>query len=565
LTIAFAEIATHNHFVLDRGGKVFKQTAPVIKLPEGASEDEHLGLLGLLNSSVACFWLRQMCFPKDGTGEPWEQRYAFNASNVAEFPLPPQRPLMHARTLDALAREIETGLPAALLGRAGEGAQPLPDRRALDAARERVAALRRQAIAWQEELDWQCYALYGLLEPDAQLSSEEPPPEVRLGERAFEIVLARRVAAGRETTSWFERHGATPVTEIPAHWPEGYRQIVQHRIDLIERDRNIGLVERPEYKRRWNTPAWETLEQAALRAWLLKRLEAPALWPASAEQPPQLATVNRLADALRGDAGFMQVAALYAAHADFDLAQLLSELVAGESVPFLPVLRYTDTGLRKRAQWEDTWALQRREDAGEAVGKIPVPPKYQSKDFQKTDYWRLRGGLDVPKERWVSYPGCERGSDGSLPIAWAGWNHLQQATALAAYYLEMKENEGWQPARLQPLLAGLLELLPWLEQWHNEIDPAYGERMGAYYRGFVDEEARALGFTLEDLRGWKPVAAPARRGRRRTPLPSDFPDGDSDEHAPLRKSRRHAVRPPDVAAVSSVREASGGRRDFPPD
>ena len=36
---------------------------------------------------------------------------------------------------------------------------------------------------------------------------------------------------------------------------------------------------------------------------------------------------------------------------------------------------------------------------------------------------------------------------------------------------------GWPPERLQPLLAGLLELVPWLEQWHNELDPAYGERM----------------------------------------------------------------------------------------
>ncbi|MGA1410558.1 MAG: BREX-2 system adenine-specific DNA-methyltransferase PglX, partial [Prochlorotrichaceae cyanobacterium] len=42
LSIAFAFVASHNHFVLDRGGKVFKQTAPVIKLPSGAKEDEHL-------------------------------------------------------------------------------------------------------------------------------------------------------------------------------------------------------------------------------------------------------------------------------------------------------------------------------------------------------------------------------------------------------------------------------------------------------------------------------------------------------------------------------------------
>lgn len=525
LSIGFGEVATHNHFVLDRAGKVFKQTAPVIKLPPGSSVDEHLGLLGLLNSSVACFWLKQVCFPKGGDSVGgdgarvrktlWDERYAFNATNIAEFPLPPKRPLTLGRTLDTLARDIEACLPAARFRLAVEGSQPLPTRRALDEMRDRAAGLRRKAVAWQEELDWECYALYGLV-PGATntLRYAGVPPEVQLGERAFEIVLARRVAAGREAATWFERHGSTPITEIPSHWPEDYRQVVQRRIDLMERDRNIGLIERPEYKRRWSTPAWEDLERVALRDWLLDRLEGPHLWPADADHPAQLTTINRLADAMRADTDFMQIAELYAGHSGFDVSQVVAELVAGESVPFLPVLRYTETGLRKRAQWEDTWALQRREDAGEKVGKIPVPPKYQNKDFVKADYWRLRGGLDVPKERWVSYPGCERGADTSLPIAWAGWNHLQQATALAAYYLEMKENEGWEPARLQPLLAGLLELVPWLEQWHNEIDPAYCERMGTYYRGFVNEEARALGFTLDDLRGWRPPAVAVKRGRK---------------------------------------------------
>lgn len=532
LTITFAEIATHNHFVLDRGGKVFKQTAPVIKLPAGASEDEHLGLLGLLNSSVACFWLKQVCFPKGGDtvgGEGarvrktlWDERYAFNASNVAEFPLSDRRPTELTRTLDALARDIESCLPAAQFRFAAEGSQPLPTRQTLDAMCERAAGLRRRAVAWQEELDWECCQLYGLLPADAgelRYTSGEPP-EVRLGERAFEIVFARRMAVGRETTTWFERHGSTPVTEIPSQWPEDYRHVVQRRIDLIERDRNIGLIERPEFKRRWNTPLWEDMERSALRDWLLDRLESSHLWPANADHPPQLTTANRLADKVRGDADFLQIAELYAGHSGFDLAQIVAELVADESVPFLPVLRYTDSGLRKRAQWEDTWALQRREDAGEKVGKIPVPPKYQSKDFRKADVWRLRGGLDVLKERWVSYPGCERGADPSLVLAWAGWNHLQQATALAAFYLEMKENEGWESARLQPLLAGLLELVPWLEQWHNEIDPAYGERMSAYYRGFINDEARALGFTVNDLRAWKPVAAATKRSRKKAAQPS---------------------------------------------
>ena len=66
LAIAFAFVATHNHFVLDRGGKMFKRSAPIIKLPSHATEDDHLALLGLLNSSTACFWMKQV-FPDKGS------------------------------------------------------------------------------------------------------------------------------------------------------------------------------------------------------------------------------------------------------------------------------------------------------------------------------------------------------------------------------------------------------------------------------------------------------------------------------------------------------------------
>lgn len=516
-TITFGEITTHNHFVLDRGGNVFNRTAPVIKLPANASEGDHLGLLGLLNSSVACFWLKQVCFPKDGQGQMWEERFAFNASNISEFPVVGNRPTDIARHIDMLTRGLSSTRPATLLERAEADTQPLPTRASLDTARAKATHLWHQMIAWQEELDWHCYHLYGLMPTGSDPSDCEhsAPPEVALGERAFEIALARRVAAGTAETNWFERHGSTPITEIPSRWPEDYRSVVQHRIEMIEQASNIRLIEQPLCKRRWNSPQWEVLEQAALRDWLLVRLESPHYWTTSADQPPQLTSTSRLADAARQDADLMQVAALYAGHADFDPGQLVAELVISEAVPFLPVLRYTDTGLRKRSQWEDTWALQRREDAGENVGSIPVPPKYKSTDFLKTDMWRLRGGLDVPKERWVSYPGCERGADGSLVIAWAGWDHLQQATAIASYYLDMKDNEGWPAERLQPLLAGIQELVPWLKQWHNDLNPTYGARMGDYYESFVVEEARAQGFTADALRAWKPAVTTARRGRNR--------------------------------------------------
>ena len=58
-------------------------------------------------------------------------------------------------------------------------------------------------------------------------------------------------------------------------------------------------------------------------------------------------------------------------------------LLADEGVPFLAAYRLKDTGLRKREAWEHTWDLQRREDAGEQVGPIPVPPKYTSADFKQ--------------------------------------------------------------------------------------------------------------------------------------------------------------------------------------
>jgi hypothetical protein len=67
LSIAFACVATHNNFVLDRGTKVFNRHAPVIKLHAGASEENHLSLLGLLNSSIACFWMKQVFHNRGST------------------------------------------------------------------------------------------------------------------------------------------------------------------------------------------------------------------------------------------------------------------------------------------------------------------------------------------------------------------------------------------------------------------------------------------------------------------------------------------------------------------
>jgi hypothetical protein len=351
------------------------------------------------------------------------------------------------------------------------------------------------------------------------------------------------MVAGELETTWFQRHGSKPITELPDHWPEDYKRLVERRIALIERDPYINLIERPEYKRRRNTEPWEEQERLALRNWLLDRLEDRRYW-----QEPSLQTTRTLANKAQLDADFLQVAELYRGHAGFDVHALVADLIEAESVPFLPVLRYKPSGLRKREIWERTWELQRREDAIDAevegtisrradetpepfqerlaaeqrrrkreeIGDIPPPPKYTSADFLTSTCWRLRGALDVPKERFISYPFCLLDADPSLLIGWAGWDHLQQAKALAAWYTEAVEQEGWSVERLKPLLAGLSELIPWLKQWHNELDPEFHEHMGDFFETFLQGQLQLYGLTREDLRDWTPPAPRRPRRARRS-------------------------------------------------
>jgi hypothetical protein len=523
--ISYAEVSTHNHFVLDRGGKVFKQTAPVIKLPEGASEDEHLELLGLLNSSAACFWMKQVFQKKTQMGGgggaasvPFTHQHEFDSTKLQQFPLPAGRPLVWARGLDEAAQRLGELLPAAVAERQA------PTRAVLDQARAEASALRARMVALQEELDWACYHLYGLIDEELTFPADQLP-ELAKGERAFEITLARRIAAGEATSTWFDRHGSTPCPELPDHWPGGYRQLVDRRLALIDADRAIGLLERPEYKRRWNWAELPDLEAGAQRTWLLDRLEA--LLSVADPTQPEVTTVARLADRLWQDDDAWQVGEDLAG-TGADPVKLVGKLVADAGVPYLAALRLKESGLRTRQAWERTWELQRAEDALDAraalpgnhpdhldvdeltiakkqvgVEKIPVPPKYKSSDFRDTASWRLRGKLDVPKERFVLYPRTHLGADTSMVVGWAGWDHLQQLRALTGLYTARK-HDGAETPELTPLLAGMAELLPWVLQWHDDPDPVFGDRMGQYFTGFLDTERAALGLTADELPGWRP-------------------------------------------------------------
>lgn len=504
-SIVFAFVATHNHFVLSRGGQAFNRSAPIIKLDEDASEEDYLALTGLLNSSTACFWMKQVCYSKGAGGinegvksEHWEQFREFAGTILAKMPVPTKMPRDTAVEMDRLGQQFVASTPSVCVE------QKAPSSERLRECRDEFSKVRKQMIYVQDELDWECYRLYGLIDDDLCYHGDELPV-VELGQRAFEIVMARRMAKGELETSWFQRHGSTPTNDIPSHWPDGYRQLVERRIELIEKSKEIGLIEQPDYKRRWNTEDWDDQQQRTLKNWLLVRLESKHFWPNPIQHEPRLQSVAELSDKASSDQEFLQVAAIYRGRVDFDVAALVAEPVGSESVPFLPVLRFKPAGLRKREVWEKTWELQRKEDAGEDVGNIKVPPKYASSDFQKPDFWRLRGKLDVPKERWISFPHCETESDPSLVVGWAGWNHLQQATALIAYY-DARKREGWDAKRLTPLLAGLDQLLPWIHQWHPEVDPEFGETAGQSFETMLKADAHELGLTLEEIRAWEPPA-----------------------------------------------------------
>ena len=260
----------------------------MIKLPAGATEADHLTLLGLLNSSTACFWMKQVFHNKGSTVDDkgarqttvaFENFYEFSGTGLKGFPIPadPNHAARNLAThLDQLAQQLAALDPLAVLA-----TTPEDPAAALATARSETDTLVRRMIALQEELDWRNYRLYGLTDDDLCMAGSPAEPELGLeldlGERPFEIALARRVAAGETETTWFARHGSRPRTDLPEHWPADYRALTERRLRAISDNRWIRLVEQPEYKRRWNREPWDKRQQRALRDWLLNHLEQYAV------------------------------------------------------------------------------------------------------------------------------------------------------------------------------------------------------------------------------------------------------------------------------------------------
>jgi hypothetical protein len=534
LTLSFAFVATHNHFVLDRCGTLFNRSAPIIKLRRNAVEPEYQTLLGYLNSSTVAFWCRLVMFPKGGdqvgdgarlSATQWNRHLEYAGNLLQQLPVPAlDRLREHLLDLVVAAedtvRQIGDVAPEKVVAAT---LAATPTLSALRDAQARCLAerarLRGILVSLQEEMDWRVYGLFGLPTVEADSVDAVSVP-VEPNHRPFEVRLAREVATDISASEWFRVHKRQAPSDVGGPLADLYRQRLR-LLDDPERGRQLRLLETPETKRRWSPPDDAGAFDDAVRTWLLDRIEETF----RKATEPQVRTARQLALDLGRDPAALATHEWLTRESGHDLVRLVSDLVDAEGVPLLAGLRYTETGMEKRATWEETWRLQRLEDAGTlgpelkrlALDTIPVPDKYGNKDFQR-HYWGLRGKLDVPKERFVTVPGGNTEDDPTPVVGWAGWDHLQTAQALAALYQRRKTEDGWTGARLVPLLAGLAEQVPWLLQWHDEPSGAFGGmRLGQFFRDFVAGEARELGLAVDftkatdDLRAWTPPAAPRKK------------------------------------------------------
>jgi hypothetical protein len=63
-----------------------------------------------------------------------------------------------------------------------------------------------------------------------------------------------------------------------------------------------------------------------------------------------------------------------------------------------------------------------------------------------------------------------------------------------------------------PLLAGLLEVMPWVRQWHNEPDPDFGQSCPEAHGTYLTTQRESRNLTEDALRAWLPPQP--TRGRR---------------------------------------------------
>lgn len=540
--LVFPFVASHNHFVLTNNKSTFNRSSPVVINKSDLSLN---AIQGYLNSSVACFLMKQVSQQKQLTGGETVRieflskvPYEFGATQLENIPFPNHEKFSEllqsldiiSRILLDIAAETQNAL-SALSSTSFENCEAFES--SFLEFTETESESKGRMVLLQEEIDWRCYEALGLCDKDALLSMDlikSTDYKVVVGSRPFELEEGLN-------------QDGFPICNLSDSLPEEIIRCWEKRRAYIDSSKEISILEDALYKRRWigrqgkyNHTVRKDLKKELLRNQLVARLDEYL------SSLSELVPCSYIADTLSSDQTFQNLADHYLGLKDSNLVGLVSELVGALQVPCVPQYRYKNKGILKYLAWKETWEKQRAEenviesylvDKGKAtleelsdkeralldaeilkkVGSLASPPKFTTADFKSSSFWPLRGKFDVPKENFFSLPSCEKDGDTTLVIGWAGMDHLQRAQAIAAWYLDRKETDGWEAEKLMPMLVALDELIPWMKQWHNDIDPEFGERMGDYYEGFLLEEMRQLSVTKDDLLAWEPPAATRTRRR----------------------------------------------------
>ena len=541
--IVIGEVATNSQFVYDASDAIFTRTSPVVTI-RNADEARYREVAAILNSSTLEFWFKQVCFDKGNGGinggiaaEEWEKFYVRNGTNVLRAPLPAQT--TRANHEFAFSRRVITSCIESTLG---ELTLVSPSRMFTSAlvldseivlAGRRTNALREQLVGLQEELDWNVYGAFELLD-EVPVNDLTLPIAIARGHRPFEIALARRVDRGEEESAWFSRHGLTETTELPESYVGSQRAILERRLDLIENDSTIGLLEQPVYKRRWNFEPWDKMLVAAAETWLLDAVEAIL------QDAPGALTLVEVVTILATTQKNLTIAAYAKTGNDIGLADTVTRLLTAESIPENVARLLTASGLGKlvgpktaglgdvgitpRAEpfspgesvdWKRVWRLQEREDGGEAV-MIAVPPPFVRTDYGHPNGWRIRGKFNIASERFIVY-------DELSPkrYAWGGRTIPERARLSAeAFDLRSRQAEAAeaQPASVQPTpespaRCGIqFPLWDKLDELRRLGDPSYGD---------VRELAMLCGRTCpcDVLEHWRAQARSTRARRAAAVMP----------------------------------------------
>lgn len=392
--LAYPNIATHAHFVLDTHQTLFKEKAPVLLFSPDWKDDDYHVITGALNSSACLFWLKQVCFNKGAGDEEEKDRFEYQGNKLEQLPIPAA--LLGSGALrdrlTALSRACwERGqlLPSLafkkLFEMPGEAyyewnsslagwVKPRADLRgfqnlegliqARDAAIAERERLRREMIALQEEMDWLVYAAYGLLPTDHPAVGNVMNPEsLSLGERPFELKRDNKA--------------------IPESWPAERRSLWQARLDAIKANEHIRRIEQPVYKRRWYRKQDDAHEfRHAFEWWLMEMAE----WWLEKKASGGPVTLEQWADALWKDKRVH--AAVQAAEPGTTtltaFAKLFKSIVVETTVPdWIPPAMPWDQVEKK-------------------FKKVAIPARAK----------KIRGKLNVPRERFRT---DERGE-----YVWAG-------------------------------------------------------------------------------------------------------------------------------------------------